>query len=163
MLRVILWVLLCLVFQSSLQAKTCNTVKSLAWLAGNWNSSNDKHRFNESWQQISDATFEGLGSTYSIEKKKIVSSESLRLVEMAGEVFYLAKVASNNLPIAFKLTSCTADSAIFENPQHDFPKKLRYQLTKDKNMTVFVSGDNGKGFAINFVGKNDGKTSVHSK
>ena len=67
----------------------------------------------------------------------------------------MAKVASNNLPVAFKLTSCTAKTAIFENSQHDFPKKLNYQLNKDKSITVFVSGEKGKGFSIEFIGEDD--------
>ncbi|MCJ8321059.1 MAG: DUF6265 family protein [Colwellia sp.] len=155
MLKVISLVSLCLVFQPAVQAKPCGTIESLTWLVGHWNSENSKLKINESWQRISAKTFEGSGSTYSIEKKKIVSSETLRLVEMSGEVFYVAKVASNDLPVAFKLTSCTTKTAIFENSLHDFPKKISYQMNKDKNITVFVSGEKGKGFSIEFIREND--------
>ena len=155
MLKVITLISLCLIFQSTVQAKACDTIESLTWLVGNWNSENNKLKINEIWKRISGKTFEGSGSTYSIEKNQIVSSETLRIVEMSGEVFYIAKVASNDLPVAFKLTSCTAETAIFENSQHDFPKKLSYQLNKDKNITVFVSGEEGKGFSIEFIREND--------
>lgn len=155
MLKIISLVSLCLVFQPAMQAKACSTVESLTWLVGNWNSENSELKINESWKRISTKTFEGYGHTYSIKKNKIVSSETLRLVEMSGEVFYVAKVASNNLPVAFKLTSCTAKTATFENSLHDFPKKISYQLNKDKNITVFVSGENGKGFSIEFIGEKD--------
>lgn len=154
MLKILSLVSLCLVFQSTVQAKACDTLESLTWLIGNWNSENSKVIINESWKRISGKTFEGSGYTYSIEKNKIVSSETLRLVEMSGEVFYIAKVASNDLPVAFKLTKCTAETAIFENSRHDFPKKLNYQLNKDKNITVFVSGEEGDGFSIEFIGGN---------
>ncbi len=153
MLKVISLVSLCLVFQPAVQAKNCDTVESLMWLVGNWNSENSKLKINESWKRISDKTFEGSGYTYSIEKNKIVSSETLRLVEMSGEVFYVAKVASNDLPVAFKLTSCTAETATFENSLHDFPKKLSYKLNQEKNISVFVSGEKGKGFSIEFIGE----------
>jgi hypothetical protein len=155
MFKVINLMSLCFLFQPAVQAKTCDTIESLTWLVGNWNSENSKLKINESWKQVSAKTFEGSGYTYSIEKDKIVSSETLRLVEMSGDVFYVAKVASNNLPVAFKLTSCTAKTAIFENSHHDFPKKLSYKLNKDKNITVFVSGEKGKGFSIEFFGEND--------
>lgn len=155
MLRIISFVSLCFVCQSSVLAGTCNTIESLKWLVGNWHSENSKLKINESWRQISAKTLEGYGHTHSIEKNKIVSSETLRLVEMSGEVFYVAKVASNDLPISFKLTSCTAKTAIFENPQHDFPKKIFYQFNNDKNITVFVSGDKGKGFKVEFIREND--------
>ncbi|MDK1311066.1 DUF6265 family protein [Pseudoalteromonas ardens] len=146
-------VLLCLAFQSSAKEEVCNTLNSMNWLLGNWHSENSKLKFNESWSQVSEKTFEGYGQTYSIVKSKVVSAETLRLVEMSGEVFYLAKVASNTLPTAFKLISCADDSVVFENSRHDFPNKIRYQLNKDKNITVFVSGEDGKGFSIEFIGK----------
>ncbi|KZN39864.1 DUF6265 family protein [Pseudoalteromonas luteoviolacea] len=155
MLKVIFLVLVCLAFQSTAQAKTCNTVESIAWLVGDWHSENSKLKINESWKRVSNKTFEGYGSTYSVQKSRIVSSETLRLVEMSGEVFYFAKVASNELPVAFKLTSCSDKTAMFVNSKHDFPKKIKYQLTEDKNMHVFVSGEKGKGFSIKFTNKKD--------
>jgi len=155
MFKLISLVSLCILFQPRVQAKACGTVESLTWLVGHWNSENNKLKIYESWERISSKTLEGSGYTYSIEKNKIVSSETLRLVEMSGEVFYVAKVASNNLPVAFKLTSCTAKTAIFENSMHDFPKKISYQLNKEKNITVFVSGEKGKGFSIEFIGEVD--------
>ncbi|WP_206485851.1 DUF6265 family protein [Thalassotalea sp. G2M2-11] len=155
MLRVISLVLLCLVFHSAVQANTCKTLESLTWLVGHWNSKSEKLNINESWKQVSSKTFEGSGYTYSVEKNQMISAETLRLVEMSGEIFYIAKVANNDLPVAFKLTSCTAETAVFENAEHDFPKKLSYQLTKDKNITVFVSGENGEGFSIQYIGEKD--------
>ncbi|KNC68981.1 hypothetical protein AC626_01750 [Pseudoalteromonas rubra] len=85
-------VLLCLAFQSSAKEEVCNTLNSMNWLLGNWHSENSKLKFNESWSQVSEKTFEGYGQTYSIVKSKVVSAETLRLVEMSGEVFYLAKL-----------------------------------------------------------------------
>lgn len=146
---------LCLLFQPAVQAKTCGTLEPLTWLVGDWSAEHNKLKFSESWQWISAKTFEGSGYTYSIEKNKIVSSETLRLVEMSGGIFYVAKVSSNNLPVAFKLTSCTATTAIFENPLHDFPKKISYQLDSEKNITVFVSGEKGEGFSIEYIGADD--------
>ncbi|WP_194868658.1 DUF6265 family protein [Pseudoalteromonas sp. PPB1] len=154
MLKVMSLVLFCFSFQSSALEKACNTLHSLNWLIGNWHSENSKLKLNESWTRISEKTFEGYGQTYSIVKNKVVSAETLRLVEMSGEVFYLAKVTNNTLPTAFKLTSCSENSAIFENSHHDFPKKIRYQLNNDKHITVYVSGEDDKGFSIEFTGKN---------
>ena len=155
MFKVISLMLLSFFFQPAVQAKACGTLESLTWLVGNWNAENSKLKINESWQQVSAKTFEGTGYTYSVEKNKIVSAETLRLVEMSGEVFYLAKVASNDLPVAFKLINCKANTATFENSKHDFPKKISYQLNKKNNMSVFVSGEKGKGFTIEFTGEDD--------
>jgi len=155
MFKIIIFMSLCLVFQSSAQAKNCGTVDSLTWLIGHWHSENSKLKINESWQRISDKTFEGAGSTYSFKKNKTVSAETLRLVEMSGEVFYIAKVASNNLPVAFKLTNCTANSVSFENSLHDFPKKISYQLNEENHLTVHVTGEKDTGFSIEFSRDNN--------
>ena len=155
MLKVMSLVSLCLILQSVAQAKPCDSIESLTWLIGNWSSENSKLKIKESWERVSDKTFEGSGYTYSIAKDKMTSSETLRILEMAGEVFYVAKVASNDSPVAFKLTSCTDDNAIFENPLHDFPKKLNYQLNENRKITVYVSGEEGEGFSIEFSDGND--------
>ncbi|KZN50809.1 DUF6265 family protein [Pseudoalteromonas luteoviolacea] len=138
-------------FNTSAKNNTCGSLESLSWLVGSWSSNNSKLEIKESWKKVSNKTFEGSGYTYSIKKSKKVSAETLRLIEMSGDVFYVAKVASNSLPIAFKLTSCTTETAIFENPKHDFPKKLTYQLKNENNITVAVTGEEGRGFSINFI------------
>ncbi|MDK1286522.1 DUF6265 family protein [Pseudoalteromonas umbrosa] len=142
---------ICAVFNTQVQANTCDSLASLTWLIGDWSSKNSKLKINESWKKISNKTFEGSGYTFSIKKNKTVSAETLRLVEMSGEIFYVAKVASNSLPVAFKLTSCTAETAVFENFEHDFPKQLTYQLKSENQITVAVTGENDKGFSIKFT------------
>jgi hypothetical protein len=83
-----------------------------------------------------------------------ISTESLRLVAMSDEIFFIAKVASNPLPVAFKLTQCANKIAVFENPHHDFPQTLSYQLIQssqgDKQLKVKVFAANNPGFEINF-------------
>ena len=68
---------------------------------------------------------------------------------MSGDIFYIAKVHHNELPIAFKLTQCSDSVAVFENPEHDFPKKIEYKLTDQDRITVTV-GSSGEGFKIDF-------------
>lgn len=151
MLKLLSLVIVCTIFPSVAQAKGCDSLESLAWLVGNWYSESSKLKIKESWIEVSSKSFEGAGETYSIPKKGVVSAETLRLVEMSGEIFYIAKVASNDLPVSFKLTHCTNKTAMFENPQHDFPKRINYELTSENDLSVFVSGENGKGFSINFT------------
>lgn len=80
MSKVLSLIFLCLVFHSTVQANTCDSVGSFAWILGSWSSESSELKVSESWKQISNKTFEGSGLTYSIEKNEIVSSETLRLV-----------------------------------------------------------------------------------
>ena len=54
-----------------------------------------------------------------------------------------------------KRESRTDKSAVFENPNHDFPKRLIYTRKKANKMIVEVKGEDDKGFQIIFKREND--------
>ena len=130
---------------------SCGSLDEVRWLLGDWRSEDGEKLTFESWQQVSQKTFEGDGIVRSKTDNHVLSSESLRLVEMSGAVFYLAKVAHNQYAVAFKLTSCSDDTLVFENPKHDFPRRLEYQRHGTNRIVVEVSDGAAKGFQITFV------------
>ena len=124
----------------------CNSLSDLDWLLGEWKTQVKQNVTNElltteAWLKLSDKTFEGFGKTAN-------NTESLRLLEMSGEIFYLAKVSHNLRPIAFKLTSCKGDVFEFKNEQHDFPNTIEYKLINSTAMQVKVSDNSEKSFTI---------------
>ncbi|NNC99023.1 MAG: hypothetical protein HKN85_02455 [Gammaproteobacteria bacterium] len=142
-----------LVLQAPGHAAICGGMGSMEWLLGDWVSENDSQRVYESWKEVSARTWEGMGKTESKSTDSVLSQETLRLVEMSGELFYLAKVAANEFPVPFKLTDCAEHMAVFENSQHDFPKAFRYRLSGRDQMEVRVSGAEGQGFELHFSRK----------
>ena len=136
--------LLALLASTNIKAENCNSLQHLTWLLGEWQTQGEQPLVSEQWLKLSDKSFEGIGKTAN-------SYESLRLVEMSEEVFYLAKVAHNPLPVAFKLSHCQNKQFTFENHQHDFPNKISYQQTGSNKMQVTVSGNTGKAFTILFT------------
>jgi Domain of unknown function (DUF6265) len=142
-------VLLMLLLSVEIQAETnCNSLNNISWLLGNWTSNSSKRTYVESWRKVSKDTYEGHSQVTS-KDGKTTGYESLRLVNMSGDVFYLAKVSENALPIAFKLASCTANSALFQNITHDFPQSIKYSQN-EKSLSVSVKGKNSEGFNIYF-------------
>ncbi|MGB1262546.1 MAG: DUF6265 family protein [Cognaticolwellia sp.] len=137
----ILLLTISLLASTSASANNCNSLNDLTWLLGKWQTQHQQPSTTEHWAKLSDKTFEGYGKTAS-------HYESLRLVEMSGAVFYLAKVSHNPSPVAFKLTHCSNGHFSFENTQHDFPNKIDYHQTGDDAIQVTVSGQSGKSFAI---------------
>lgn len=121
-------------------AETCTSLEQAAWLLAEWVSAGGA---TESWHRAGARTFEGAGTSGS-------GSEALRLVEMSGQVFYIAKVAHNELPVAFKLVECSDALLVFVNPAHDFPRRLEYRSTAADAMTVAVSDGADRGFEIHF-------------
>lgn len=120
------------------------------WLLGTWVSENEKSITTETWTWISKQTLEGSSITKGKSSNSVLQSESLRLVKMEGEIFYIAKVAHNELPIAFKMTSLTDSSATFENTKHDFPTKIDYRLITPDKLSVKVSNEK-KHFTITYI------------
>lgn len=116
--------------------ESCSDLKPFQWLQGHWASDDDWVR-HETWQSISEDTMEGKGWSQTPNGESR-DQESLRLMMMQDAVFYLAKVAHNRLPIAFKATRCQPDLAVFENPAHDFPQRLTYRL-HDRRLHVEIS------------------------
>jgi hypothetical protein len=147
----ILLMVACLCVCPFTYAQSCDSLKSIDWLLGDWRSDDDKYITSESWKEVSPLTFEGRGVVKFKSSNELKSSESLRLVEMSGEVFFVAKVAHNDLAVAFKLIQCDPAHAVFENAGHDFPKKLEYRLDDENSLTVNVSDGGDKGFSIKFV------------
>lgn len=124
-------------------------LSSLNPLVGQWQAHTKKSVVSEHWHQVSKHSFEGKGQTHDL-SGTLKDSEELRLVQMQGTVFYLAKVKHNPLPVAFALASCTNNSFRFENKNHDFPKQLDYQLLTPDSLKVDVSDGAGQGFVLNF-------------
>jgi len=132
-------------------ASSCDSLGSLRWLLGDWVADGSKTTFHESWAEVAPHTFEGAGIERAKPDGSIKGGEVLRLVEMAGGVFYLSKVTHNELPIAFRLTECADGRFVFDNPAHDFPRRLEYVLAPDGRLTVNVSDGGEKGFSLNFA------------
>lgn len=132
------------------QGADCTSLDTLTWMAGQWESRSAGSRISETWTRVSESTIEGLGEVRSVPDKQLKSRETLRLVSMSGQLYYIAKVAHNALPVAFALTECGEHSVAFENPGHDFPTRIAYQLTDTGQMVVDVRGPDGKGFSIRF-------------
>jgi hypothetical protein len=140
--------LLLLAASGNAGAEGCSSLNVAEWLVGEWHATSGDKRMVERWQKVSPETFEGMGTTSRA--AKVVESEALRLVAMEQRVFYVAKVAQNPIPIAFTLMQCDGQKLVFENPAHDFPKKLEYQLTNPDTFTVRVSDGAQRGFTLTF-------------
>ena len=131
-------------------AAGCDSLEPARWLIGEWTAESGNRLVHESWHAVSPATFEGRGLTTAAAGGAVLDGETLRLVAMSDAVFYVAKVAHNAYPVAFRLTVCEPGRLVFENPTHDFPRRLEYLRQADGGMTVHVSDGAENGFRLQF-------------
>lgn len=132
------------------QAAPCSNLAPARWLLGRWQAESGDKRILETWREVSATTFEGSGVTSARADAAVFDSEDLRLVAMLDAVFYVAKVAHNPYPVAFRMTGCEAGRLVFENPTHDFPRRLEYTMQPDGGLEVTVSGGAERGFKLQF-------------
>jgi hypothetical protein len=130
--------------------QNCTRLDTLHWILGEWRIESDKNITIEKWVKLSPKTYEGVAQTFSKEDDKITFVEALRIVEMTDEVFYIAKVAHNAFPISFKLIDCSAVTAVFENTEHDFPKKIFYKLEDDGRLLNVTVSNEERQFTIEY-------------
>ena len=116
------------------------TIEKLAWLAGTWSGEQDGHWTEEHWRVPRGGLM--LGVNRSGDAQAARSFEFLRIqADAAGDISYWA--APGGKPaVPFRLIASTADSATFENPTHDYPSRIHYQLV-DGDLEATISGPNG--------------------
>lgn len=114
------------------------TIAQISWLSGNWVGGTGTRFAEERWTPARGGTMFGLGRT--VRGDVMVEYEFLCIAERAGTLVYTA-MPNAGPATDFTLTGIDAKSATFENPTHDFPKKIRYVNKPDGTMEAVVSGD----------------------
>lgn len=111
------------------------------FLQGTWKMENKE--IYEHWDKLNDDALKGF--SYKKENGQLTISEYLDISRNGNELIYTATVLNQNRGkgIGFKVTK-TDSTFTFENPDHDFPKKIVYQKLSDNEISVQVS-DGGQG------------------
>ncbi|MEQ8274723.1 MAG: DUF6265 family protein [Deltaproteobacteria bacterium] len=115
----------------------CRTTHDLSWLEGQWVSVDGDRTTTETWRHedgrwIGSGVFERSG--------EVVSTEALEIVDVDGVLTYVA-TPSEQTRTAFVLTHLMKNVAVFENPEHDFPKRIEYRRRGDKLIATVSSDD----------------------
>jgi hypothetical protein len=114
------------------------TLQDFLWLAGHWRIKEADRLVDEQWMAPAGGLMMGMARTIQAGKVREYEFTLLRQ-EANGDVFYVAS-PSKQTETSFKLTSLRDDVAVFENPQHDFPKKIVYARQADGSLLATVEG-----------------------
>lgn len=108
-------------------------------LLGRWADESRKNDFHEFWKE-SENGLTGTGVVLS--NGDTVFIEHLAILEREGDWYYSAKIDSQNNgePVYFKLQTKEDSLFVFENPDHDFPQKIVYDLQASGDLLITTSG-----------------------
>ncbi|MBL1213864.1 MAG: hypothetical protein HND52_10955 [Ignavibacteriae bacterium] len=115
-------------------------LSDLEWIIGKWQKRSSGTITNEIWEKLDDTYFEGYNERVSRRTKKVLFTESLKLVKIGNAIYYIALVEENDDPISFKLTHLDSAKVIFENPEHDFPQLIQYEILESGKLKATVGG-----------------------
>jgi len=138
--------LLCLssVSRSSSQAQTteARTISGLSWISGDWQSpGSGRSQVEEHWTKPAGASMMGMSRT--VVGEKTAEFEYLRIEQRMDGIYYVAHPKAQCPGTDFRLTRSSASEAVFENPQHDFPKRIIYRKSGDDSLTASIDGGEG--------------------
>jgi len=112
------------------------------FLGGTWKMENKE--VYERWDILNENSLKGL--SYALKNGQITVLEYLDILKNGKEVVYSATVLgqNNGESIEFKQTHY-GNSIVFENPNHDFPKKIVYNRLSENDLFVEVLSGEGEG------------------
>jgi len=114
------------------------TLQDFAWLAGHWRIEEADRLVDEQWMAPAGGLM--MGMARNVQGGKVREYEfTLLRQEANGDIFYVAS-PSKQTETSFKLTSLRGGAAVFENPGHDFPKKVIYARQPDGSLLAAIEG-----------------------
>jgi hypothetical protein len=132
--------LLAIVSCKDKEATEKDKIKTANWLLGKWETKTADGVLSENWKQLNDSTFQG--ESFFIKGKDTLHFESIVLQQKGEELIYNATVKGQNedKAVPFKLTLGNEKQLVFENPKHDYPKKIFYTLINKDSLVASISG-----------------------
>ena len=121
-------------------APITSEISTLAWLSGSWLAVEGDTRAEENWTVPAGGTM--LATAREVRGKKTAFFEFLRIEEREGKLVYLA-MPKARAATAFTLTKQGEKDATFENPEHDFPKRIVYRLEGDDVLVTRIDAGDG--------------------
>lgn len=110
----------------------------LGKLQGTWTMKKASGIITEQWKQKNKN--EWVGKSWIIKGNDSSLSETLVISYHNGIINYTSTVAGQNdgKAVSFSLTKVENNTYIFENPQHDFPKRIIYQFVNNDELIAFI-------------------------
>lgn len=121
----------------------------LDWIQGDWCGGTDAERIEEHWLPSHGGLHLGIGRT--LKGSRTSNFEFLRIDLVDGIATYIAQ-PDGAPPTAFKRTAGGQNWVRFENPQHDFPRRVEYRRTGNAlHAEIAGPGEHGKEIVIPFA------------
>jgi hypothetical protein len=119
-----------------------HSISDLSWMSGDWQTpAGGRVQIDEHWTQPAGRSMLGMSRTVGGDKS--IEFEYLRIEQREDGIYYVAHPKARCPGTDFKLTRLSSSEAVFENPQHDFPKRIIYRKTSEDALTASIDAGEG--------------------
>ncbi len=126
----------------ALPAPAKAAIGDLSWLAGAWvGTRSSGSSIEERWSPPLGGAMLAVSRTVN-NSGKMSAFEYLRIVERDGGLVYIAQPGGKT-PTEFVLTELGASRAVFDNPRHDYPKRIVYELSAEGGLSATIGFTKG--------------------
>jgi hypothetical protein len=114
-------------------------LNALSWMAGQWSGEEGGVRSEERWMEPAGGMM--LAVHRDVAGGRAVHFEYLRIESTPGGIVYLAS-PRGKAPTPFKMVESSKERVVFENPEHEYPRRILYWLEGGK-MHARIEGTPG--------------------
>ncbi|MBP8301617.1 MAG: hypothetical protein KA020_14710, partial [Planctomycetes bacterium] len=112
-------------------------IGDLGWLSGAWvGTRSTGSSVEERWTPPLGGAMLAVSRTVNT-SGKMVAFEYLRIVERDGGLVYVAQPGGAKAT-EFVLTELSGKRAVFDNPRHDYPKRIVYELSAEGGLSATI-------------------------
>jgi hypothetical protein len=120
-------------------------VEDLAWLEGTWTGRDDG---GSEWESVYTGARGGrvVGASKELKDGRCVMIDFEHFYERAGAL-RMTPYPFGKPSVEFTLANLQPEArmAVFENPEHDFPRNFVYHRAADDRLVITLTGDMGQG------------------
>jgi hypothetical protein len=120
----------------------------LAWMSGCWDLNRNGRHVSETWMPAEGGTL--LGMSRTVASGKTLEWEFMLIREAPAGLEYVAK-PSGQPEAVFTTRQASPVEVVFENPAHDFPKRIMYKRDGDVLSAAIEGAMNGQNRRVEFV------------
>lgn len=124
------------------------SIEDVAWIAGNWTGTMGTSEIEERWTPPKGGAMLAVART--VKDGRMRMHEYLRIIERDGGLVYVAQPWGNP-KTEFPLVEMDGKRLVFENPRHDSPQRITYELSNEGVLTAttgFIHGGKPKPYSF---------------
>ncbi len=110
-------------------------------IVGTWLNKRSRGDIYETWSRKSEKEFAGM--SYTLANAATTPLETVRLYIEGSQIVYAPVAAGQNdeKQVLFRLKTIEGSRFVFENLQHDFPKRIVYDFRSNDSLYAHIEGE----------------------